>query len=108
MRARVAIGVHAHAESTAFLATLERLRRFSPGAELLLLPDAPDAAIAPALDAQRDLRRLDGARGPAACFNLLAAATADHDFVVLVESGALVTDGWLDRLLRALAPGENG
>lgn len=101
----VCIGVHVHAEPEQLLATLAALRTHTPeGVRLFLLPDGPDEPTRRLLATLADLPQLgtDAPRGPPACFNRLAAAT-DDPLLVLLESGALVTPGWLDRLRRALA-----
>jgi glycosyltransferase involved in cell wall biosynthesis len=99
------IGVHIHAQPDRLHATLAALCEHTPAwARLLLLPDGPDTATAAALAGLADLPQI-GTREPcgaAACFNRLAAAS-DEDVIVLLESGALVAPGWLDRLLDALA-----
>jgi O-antigen biosynthesis protein len=105
---RIWIGVHVHAEPQRLQATLASLRAHTgPAFALLLLPDGPDAATTAALTALRALPQSGTVtpRGVAACFNRLAAAAlaAGADALVLLESGALVGPGWLDRLLAALA-----
>jgi GT2 family glycosyltransferase len=98
------VGIHVHAEPERLRATLESLGAHTPaGVDVLLLPDGPDAETAEALAAMPSVRQsgTDAARGPAACFNRLAAAAA-ADVLVLLESGALVSPGWLEYLLAAL------
>jgi glycosyltransferase involved in cell wall biosynthesis len=100
---RVRIGVHVHAEPRRLRETLESLRSNTPPwAELMILPDGPDAETARALAAWPDLPRsgTDEPLGPPACFNRLTAAGADVS--VLIESGSVVAPGWLEGLLAAL------
>ena len=100
---RVRIGIHVHAEPGRLRATLASLLSDnSAAAELMLLPDGPDAEIAAALDEWPDLPRsgTDEPLGPPACFNRLTAAGSEVS--ILIESGCLVTPGWLERLLAAL------
>lgn len=102
----VAIGVYLHADPTRLRRTIEALRAHTPAeARVLLLPDGPDVATRAAL-ATFDLPQLgtDEPRGTPACFNRLAAAT-DSRAIVLLESGSLVSPGWLDQLLAGLAAG---
>jgi glycosyltransferase involved in cell wall biosynthesis len=78
--------------------------------ELVLLGDGPDELTQATLASLRGVHQLGTAAplGPAACFNRLAA-NSDADVLVLLESGALVGPGWLDRLLAALeADARNG
>ena len=100
---RVCVGIHVHAEPERLRATLAALRRHSPRAELLLLGDGPDAETAAALAELGTIQQSSTPepKGPPACFNRLAGES-DADVVVLLESGALVTAGWLDRLVGAL------
>jgi len=102
---RVTIGLHVHAEPERFKATLAMLeanttRQF----RLLILPDGPDDAIGKELAARPALSTsgTETRKGAPACFNRLAAAS-DSEVVVLLESGAMVGPGWLDRLLSSLA-----
>jgi glycosyltransferase involved in cell wall biosynthesis len=100
---KAVVGVHVHAEPDRLHATLGALERETPGLHVVLLPDGPDAETRAALDRLGDVQRLGTARprGTAACFNRLASRT-DADVLVLLESGALVGPGWLERLLAAL------
>ena len=97
----VTIGVHVHAEPARMQATLAALRAHSGSASLVVLPDGPDFATAALRNV--DLPQLPTCepRGPAACFNRLAASCSSA-VVVLLESGAIVSPGWLDALLAAL------
>ncbi|HEX6463610.1 MAG TPA: glycosyltransferase, partial [Vicinamibacterales bacterium] len=107
---RVLIGIHVYEDPERLKATLASIRRHSPAnAEIVLLPDGPDAATRAALAAMTHLRQYpsERPRGAAAAFNRLAGA-GNEDVVVLIESGCLVTGGWLDRLLRALEQREYG
>jgi glycosyltransferase involved in cell wall biosynthesis len=101
---KVCIGVNVHAEPERLHATLASLRANTrAGVELLLLPDGPDAETSYALSSLNGLRQSGTFEpsGGAACFNRLAAAT-DADVLVLLESGSLVPERWLDFLLAAL------
>jgi glycosyltransferase involved in cell wall biosynthesis len=101
---RVGIGVHVHAEPAQLAATLDSLRANTTGAfDILLLGDGPDEATRYTLDALDGFARSSTAepRGPAACFNRLAAKSRAGT-LVLLESGSLVGPGWLQHLLQAL------
>ena len=101
---RVLIGIHVYEDPERLKATLASLREHTPAhAQVVLLPDGPDAPTRAALAALPHVRQFpsERPRGTAAAFNRLAGA-GDADIVVLLESGCLVTPGWLDALLRAL------
>jgi glycosyltransferase involved in cell wall biosynthesis len=99
----VTVGVHVRENAGALQATLASLARFSPEVPVVLLPDDPDAALARVLASLEAYPRLAGtARGAPAAFNRLVAFDAAR-VVVLLESGSIVTPGWLDRLCAALA-----
>jgi glycosyltransferase involved in cell wall biosynthesis len=105
----LAIGVHVHTEPARLRATLAAIARNTACAhEVMVIPDGADAETLAAIAALTGVRVLDddGPRGGAACLNKLARAT-DAGIVVLVENGALVAPGALDRLVAALesAPG---
>ncbi len=100
----IAIGVHVHAEPDRLRETLAAIEAHTPpGFDLLLLPDAPDSAVRAALGDLPHIRQsaLGAPLGAAACFNRLARET-DAETLILIESGALVAPGWLQRLLAAL------
>jgi len=100
----ICIGIHVHAEPERLRSTIASVRlNTTQGYELLLLPDGPDIATRAFLSTARDLPQSCALepRGAAACFNRLAAYS-DADVVVLLESGNVVTPGWLDHLLAAL------
>ena len=100
----IAIGVHVHAEPARLLATLAALESCSPPeVELLLLPDGPDPATGAALARLGHIPQspTDAPQGPAACFNRLARKTS-AETVILIESGTIVSPGWLEKLLAAL------
>ncbi len=102
---QVAIGVTVHAEPDRLRATLAALQAHTPiGVELLLLPDGPDEETKAALARRPDIRQSpsDAPTGAAACLNRLADETT-ADTLILLESGAMVSPGWLERLLAALA-----
>ena len=101
---KICIGVQVYEHPDGFARTLAALRaNTSSDAEIVLLPDGPDAATRHALSSLPELTRLatDEARGAAACFNRLAAHT-DADVIVFLESGTQPGPGWLDHLLRGL------
>jgi O-antigen biosynthesis protein len=103
--AMIAIGVHVHAQSLRLLETLAALHAHTaPGFELLLLPDGPDPQTRAALAHLTDIKQspTDAALGPAACFNRLAGPTT-AETLVLLESGTLVSPGWLEILCEAFA-----
>jgi glycosyltransferase involved in cell wall biosynthesis len=98
----VTVGVHVREDAAALRATLASLGRVSPGVPVVLLPDDPDPALAQALAALDEYPRRDGAaRGAPAAFNRLAAFD-DSRVIVLLESGSIVTPGWLERLRAGL------
>src|SRR5687768_6442394 len=78
--ALVTIGVHVYAEPRRLQATL--------------------ASVAACSNVQYDVLRLTEPSAPAA-FNTLARTTRTP-FIIFLESGAIVSNGWLDRLLAAL------
>ncbi|WP_050420604.1 glycosyltransferase [Bradyrhizobium tropiciagri] len=100
----VVIGVHLHAEPGRLRETLAGIQAHTSGDfDLLLLPDGPDAATRAVLAEFEQFARsaTEAPLGPAACFNRLARET-DAQTLVLIESGTLVSPGWLDRLLAVL------
>src|SRR5580692_8780135 len=107
MRPTVVVGIHAHAEAARLADTVLSLRAArADGAEIVLLPDGPDAALAAALAAEPELVGLPQwgtaePLGPPACFNRLAARS-DAAVVVLVEGGTVLGPGCLALLLQAL------
>ena len=101
----VAIGIPFHTAPRQLRATLASLGANTPAsAEIVLLPDGPDASAAAFLHELSHLRQLgtDKGEGAAACFNRLASAT-QADVVVLLESGCSVGRQWLEGLIAALA-----
>lgn len=100
---RVVVGIAVHAEPRRFLATLDSVRRHSPGAGIVAVPDHPDAETEAALARQPELVVLPSpeAYGGAASLNRLLGGT-DAAVCVLLESGCLVAPGWLDRLIAGL------
>jgi O-antigen biosynthesis protein len=102
---KVCIGIPVHAEPERLLATLASLRANTcVEFQLVVLPDGPDRPTQNALTGLTDFAQLATTepRGGAACFNRLAQYS-DADFIVLLESGALVGPRWLDQLQSALA-----
>ncbi len=98
----ILVGVPVHAQPTRLYATLATLRQHAPDADVVLLPDGPDAETARAIAAS-GLPALgtDQSCGAPACFNRLVAHD-DASLIVLLESGALVGPGWLEALRAAL------
>jgi glycosyltransferase involved in cell wall biosynthesis len=99
----IRIGVHVYEDPERLRATLDRIRRHTTlPVDLVLLPDGADAATQVALARMSDVRQsaTREPRGTAAVFNRLAAPPTD--VIVLLESGCLVTAGWLEALLGAL------
>ena len=88
MRPGVVVGVHAHAEPARLVETVRSLQASGEdGAEIVLLPDGPDAALSAAVTAEPALTSLPQRGtaeplGPPACFNRLASRT-DGAVVVL-------------------------
>jgi O-antigen biosynthesis protein len=108
MRPGVVVGVHAHAEPVRLVETVRSLRAAGvDGAEVVLLPDGPDAALSAALATEPTLASLPqwgtaDPLGPPACFNRLASR-ADAAVTVLVESGTVLGPECLPLLVAALA-----
>ncbi len=108
MRPGVVVGVHAHAEPARLVETVRSVQAGGgEAAEIVLLPDGPDAALSAALTAEPALATLPQwgtaePLGPPACFNRLASRT-DAAVVVLVESGTVLGPGCLRLLVEALA-----
>jgi len=104
----VVVGVHAHAEPSRLVETVQSLQVVGGnGAGIVLLPDGPDAALSAALTTEPTLTSLPQwgtaePLGPPACFNRLAART-DAPVLVLVESGTVLGPGCLRLLVEALA-----
>jgi glycosyltransferase involved in cell wall biosynthesis len=105
----IVIGVHVHAEPHRLAATLAALQHHTPyGVSVRLLPDGPDSETLAALARLTDVAQChgrssgDAPAGAAACFNRLARET-EADTLILLESGTIVSPGWLDRLLAPLA-----
>jgi len=100
----VRIGIYVYEDPDRLKATLDSVRRHTPkGVAVWLLPDGPDAPTRAALAALVDIPQFgtDDPRGTAAVFNRLAAPPG-ADVVVLLESGCVVSRGWLEPLLAAL------
>ena len=101
---KICIGIQIYEQPDRLVRTLDALRaNTSLDAEIILLPDGPDASTRRVVSSLSNLTQLstDDARGAAACFNRLAAYS-DADVVVFLESGSYVGPEWLDHLLRAL------
>jgi glycosyltransferase involved in cell wall biosynthesis/GT2 family glycosyltransferase len=85
------------------LATLDGLIRHTPRARIVLLVDDPKPETTEAFRSLYKLPCLSGsARGPAAAFNRLLSCD-DAAVLIFLESGTVVTAGWLDRIETALA-----
>lgn len=101
---RICIGVHVHSEPQRLSATLASLLAHTTQPfDLVLLPDGPDAATIAALSTWTSVPQLGTRepRGTAACFNRLVSHK-DADVFAVMESGVLVSPGWMDHLLAAL------
>lgn len=100
---RVRIGIPVRERPDLCAATLRSLARAGPaGVEIWLFADGVGPHVAPALP--RDGVRLvawEEPRGAPACFNALASDLG-ADLLVLLENGARVGPGWLQRLVGAL------
>jgi glycosyltransferase involved in cell wall biosynthesis len=97
------IGVHVYEQPDALHETVGSLRAHTPpGARIVLLGDGPDPATTLALSGMADIPQLisEKAAGAPACFNRLIGC--DANTYVFLESGSIVTAGWLDRVLEAL------
>lgn len=104
MTVRAAVGIAAHAQPARFRATLDAVRATVPAStEIVVVPDHPDGETETALR-EAGVRILPAPESPggAACFNRLLGAT-DAEVCVLLESGCIPADGWLERLLDGLA-----
>lgn len=101
---RICIGIHVCDQAERLHATLESVRQNTASrAELILLPDGPDARTRQALQMLGHIAQFgtDEPLGTPACFNRLALHS-DADILVLLEAGAQVAPRWLDRLVAAL------
>ncbi|HSB10212.1 MAG TPA: glycosyltransferase [Blastocatellia bacterium] len=101
---RVTIGIHVCSEPDQLHHTLTAVRANTPpSVQLMLFPDGPDPDTEAALSTLSGLPQFSTreARGAAAAFNRLAAAS-DADLIVFLESGSLPGPGWLERLSTAL------
>ncbi len=105
--ARIALGVHVHAQPERLRATLAGIERNTTiDLDLILLPDGPDDEIRRELASLENVRQLpgdldEGVLGAPACLNRLVRNT-DSEIFVLLESGAVVGPRWLDHLVAAL------
>ena len=97
------IGIYLHSDPARLHATLESLARHTPEARIILLPDAPEPAMQATLATLRHYPQLASAeaRWQVAAFNRLITLD-DAPLVVFLESGALVTAHWLERIRAAL------
>jgi glycosyltransferase involved in cell wall biosynthesis len=95
----ITIGIWYYADSDGLQRTVASVRAHSAGAyNLIVLGDGLQATTGDA--AELPQRNSDRALGAAACFNRLIAHDR-ADAVVFLESGSLVTAGWLERLVAA-------
>jgi glycosyltransferase involved in cell wall biosynthesis len=103
---KITIGIYVDGEPERLRRTLSSINaNTARHIEMLLLLDGVtlDDTMLRSLTAREGLR-ISGtteARGTAACFNRLASLSSAQ-VLVLLESGAQVAPGWLDRLLAAL------
>lgn len=100
----IQIGIHVHAEPERLRATLDSVRAHTLGEfDLVLLPDGADLATRQALAALSDIPQSSTPepRGGAACFNRLIKSSSAEVHIFL-ESGSIVSPGWLHYLLEAL------
>jgi glycosyltransferase involved in cell wall biosynthesis/GT2 family glycosyltransferase len=108
---RVLIGIHATVDPDGLRATLSSLAaNTSVPHDVVLLGDGPSSEMQAALRGSDQLPEFstEEARGGAACFNRLTGH-ANADVYVLLESGAQVAPGWLERMLGGLgAHPDNG
>lgn len=101
----VTIGVWVYAEPSRLQQTVESIQKYTPAPfKLVLLPDGPDTTTATALAHFKDFAQLatDRVFGAPACFNRLISYD-QADVAVFLESGSLVTPGWLESLLAGLS-----
>ena len=101
----ITIGVWVYAEPSHLHRTLDSVQKHTAQPmRLILLPDGADAPTAAALARLQDIPQLptEQALGAPACFNRLLSYD-QADVVVFLESGSVVTTGWLDRLCEALS-----
>jgi glycosyltransferase involved in cell wall biosynthesis len=104
MEPTVTIGIVVRDEPERLASTLAALQECTSGEfELILLPDGPDLVTTRTLQSLREFRQLGNAeaRGDAACFNRLAQYNR-ASVIVLLESGAVVGQRWLEHLLAAI------
>jgi glycosyltransferase involved in cell wall biosynthesis len=102
MTGAVVIGVAVHAEPARFAATRRTLHAHtSHGVRILAVPDRADPDITLALRRSAVVPE-DGRPGGAAALNRLLWHADDAEVVVLLESGCLVGEHWLEPLLQAL------
>ena len=100
----ILIGIWVYAEPSKLHRTLESIHTHTPAPHaLVLLPDGPDPTTAAALSQHHGVPQLatDQALGAPACFNRLIAYD-QAKVVIFLESGVIVTPGWLERLVEAL------
>lgn len=108
MCSAVVVGVHTHAQPEHLVETVRSVQaNGQEGAEIVLLPDGPDAALSVALATDPALAGLaqwgtTELLGAPACFNRLAARS-DATVMVFIESGTVVGPGCLPMLVQALA-----
>jgi glycosyltransferase involved in cell wall biosynthesis len=101
---RVRIGIPVRAGASDLSSTLDALDATGVDGAPVVLLDGADAATRVAVPPHRvtGTYAWERTRGLAGCFNVLVQ-TGPADVYVLLENGARVAPGWLERLLAALA-----
>src|SRR5947209_4450130 len=99
----LSIGVVVRDQPERVRQTLASLSAHTPSFDLCLIGDAPNEAALSLMSEVKSAKTLlfDILRGNAACFNRLVELKP-AELYLLLEGGALVTEGWLGRLLAAL------
>jgi glycosyltransferase involved in cell wall biosynthesis len=100
----VCVGIPFRERPDLLEATIAVLRASTPAVSTVVLADGPDAQARQALGRAACDRIMlwDRSCGDATCFNRLVSEN-DAEVYVLLENGARVSPGWLERMLRALA-----
>lgn len=102
----IVIGIPVRQQPERVAQTLESLRTTAPSARIVLIPDNPDSPDHADDATAQSLASLTGVQvlappeshGNAGCFNRLIGS-GPADVYILLESGAVATPGWLERLL---------
>src|SRR5262249_41297569 len=101
---RITVGIWVSAEPLRLSRTLNSIRAYTSEAiNVVLLPDGPTALPLEILSQLGHIPQLGTCQplGAPACFNRLIAYD-DAEIAIFLESGSIVTAGWLERLLEAL------